>query len=82
MSSQECYRATLQGRSASGEPATLIVTRQGCGSGSRVWLTFDGAIATTLTMTDEQAARLTELLNEARGRVDERDDWSGHGAKG
>ena len=66
MSGPESYRATLQGRSASGEAATLIVTRRGRGSGARVWLTFDGAVATTLTMSNEQTARLVELLGEAR----------------
>jgi hypothetical protein len=31
---------------------TLIVTRQVVGDDGRIWLTFDGAIKTTVVMTD------------------------------
>ncbi|MGH8571504.1 MAG: hypothetical protein ACREX8_02865 [Gammaproteobacteria bacterium] len=44
---------------------TLIATRRGHGSSGRWWLTFDGVLAATLTMSDEPATRLVELLSEA-----------------
>ena len=61
----ETYRAALAGRTPEGDRSTLIVTRQGVGSEGRVWLTFHGAIKTTVEMTDREAARLRELLGEA-----------------
>lgn len=64
--SKETYRATLEGRSADGCPATVIVTRQGLGRAGRVWLTFLGALKTTMSLSDDQAARLAELLHAAR----------------
>lgn len=65
--SQETYRGTLEGRSADGCSATLIVTRQGLGRAGRVWLTFQGALRTTMSMTDDEAGRLADLLHAARG---------------
>ena len=64
--SKETYRATLGGRSADGCPATVIVTRQGLGRAGRVWLTFLGAIKTTMSLSDDQATQLAELLHAAR----------------
>lgn len=63
----ETYRGTLEGRTADGSRATIIVTRQGLGRAGRVWLTFLGAIKTTQVMTDEENDRLVELLQAARG---------------
>lgn len=62
----ELYRATLPTVTPDGEPATLIVTRQGRGSQGRVWVTFSGAWVTTAVMTDSEAERLEELVREAR----------------
>ncbi len=61
----ETYRAALSGRTPEGELSTVIVTRQGVGRDGRVWLTFSGAIKTTVEMTDPEAARLRELIGEA-----------------
>jgi hypothetical protein len=58
----------VQGRTPSGESATVIITRQGLGSDARVWLTFDGAIKTTTVLTDQKVAELRELLGKATVR--------------
>lgn len=65
---QETFRAALSGRTPDGEFSTLIVTRQGVGRDGRVWLTFHGAIKTTVEMTDPEAAQLRELIGEATDR--------------
>ena len=65
--SQETYRGTLEGRAVDGCPATVIVTRQGLGQAGRVWLTFLGALKTIMSMTDDEAGRLADLLHAARG---------------
>lgn len=65
--SEETYRGTLQGRSADGRPATVIVTRQGLGRAGRIWLTFLGALKTMMSMSNDEAGRLAELLHAARG---------------
>jgi hypothetical protein len=44
----ETFRGTMCGRTPDGQLATVIVTRQGLGRNGRVWLTFNGAIKTTL----------------------------------
>lgn len=61
----ETFRGTMQGRTPDGEFTTLIVTRQGLGSSGRVWLTFDGAIKTTVVMTNGETGQLGELLDKA-----------------
>jgi hypothetical protein len=61
----ETFRAALLGRTPEGEPSTVIVTRQGTGQSGRVWLTFNGAIKTTVVMTDGETAQLSELLDKA-----------------
>lgn len=65
--SEETYRATLQGRTTDGEPATIIVTRQGLGHAGRVWLTFQGALKATSVLTDQDALGLAGLLSDAAG---------------
>lgn len=65
-SDEETYRGTLQARNVDGEPHTAIVMRRGLGKNARVWLTLNGALKTTLLMTDPEAARLAELLTEAQ----------------
>ncbi len=59
------FRAALPGRTPQGEPSTVIVTRQGTGQFGRVWLTFNGAIKTTVVMTDPETVQLCELLTQA-----------------
>lgn len=61
----ETFRATLVGRTPQGEPSTLIVTRQGLGHAGRTWLTFDGAIKTTVVLTDQETGQLAGLLGDA-----------------
>lgn len=61
----ESFRATLRTRTAEGDFATVIVTRQGLGRAGRVWLTFDGAIKTTAVMTDPETEELVEMLGKA-----------------
>lgn len=64
----EVYRAVLPGRTPEGESSTVIVTRQGMGSAGRVWLTFNGAMRTTVAMTDGETGELIELLDKAMRR--------------
>ncbi len=71
---EETFRGTLQGRTPEGRQSTVIVTRQGLGSGGRVWLTFHGAIKATVAMTDRQTAELMELLDKATARKDRPED--------
>lgn len=61
----ETFRATMQGRTPEGEPTTLIVTRQDLDHPGRVWLTFHGAIKTTVMLTDQETGQLTGLLGDA-----------------
>lgn len=60
------FRASLSTSTPDGEQATVIVTRQGQDSNGRVWVTFSGAWVTTAVMTDEDAARLEQLVSDAR----------------
>ena len=62
---EETFRAALPGRTPEGEPSNVIVTRQGTGQSGRVWLTFNGAIKTTVVMTNPETVQLCELLNKA-----------------
>jgi hypothetical protein len=62
----EMFRGALPALTPDGEPATVIVTRQGHGSAGRVWVTFSGAWVTTAVMTDEQAERFEHLVGNAR----------------
>ncbi|MGH3700296.1 MAG: hypothetical protein ACRDQ9_00335 [Pseudonocardiaceae bacterium] len=43
----------------------MIVTRQGMGNAGRVWLTFNGAIRTTVVLTNQETITLCELLTNA-----------------
>lgn len=68
MSTQdETFRATLRARTPEGDATTLIVLRRGLGHAARVWLTFDGAIKTTVVMTDPETVHLVGLLGDAQG---------------
>lgn len=64
--SDETFRATMPASTPDGELATVIVTRQGFGSGGQVWVTFSGGWVTTAVMTDEDAERFVQLVNDAR----------------
>lgn len=63
-SEQESFRGTLVARTPAGERSTLIVLRRK----QRVWLTFDGAIKSTATMSDPETTQLVELLRAAQDR--------------
>jgi hypothetical protein len=65
-SEEEIYRATLSARTVDGQPHTLIVTRRASGSPARVWLTLNGALQTTVALTDAETAQLVELLTHAQ----------------
>ncbi len=56
----------MRGRTPDGHPSIVIATRQGLGNNGRVWLTFDGAIKTTVVMTDPETVELGKLLDKAR----------------
>jgi hypothetical protein len=62
----ETFRATIRGRTPEGEFSTVIVLRRGLGQAGRVWLTFNGAIKTTVVMTDLETEQLMELLGDAQ----------------
>lgn len=62
----ETFRATLPATTPDGERATVIITRQGLGSSGRVWVAFSGARVTTAVMTDDDAERFMQLVNDAR----------------
>lgn len=63
-SEQETFRGTMAARTPENERTTLIVLRRK----QSVWLTFDGAIRTTATMTGPETTRLVELLHAAQQR--------------
>lgn len=61
----ETFRGVLPLRTPDGELSTVIVTRQGLGRDGRVWLTFNGAIRTTVVLTDGETGQLVGLLDSA-----------------
>jgi len=65
-SEKESYRAVLALRTPEGETATVIVMRRGRGRDGRVWLTFNGALKTTVTMDDREAGQMTDAIGAAR----------------
>ncbi|MGH3973970.1 MAG: hypothetical protein ACRDS9_11715 [Pseudonocardiaceae bacterium] len=65
---EETFRGALAGRTPDGDRATVIVTRQGLGRDGRVWLTFNGAIKTTVELTDPEAVELNKLIGAATKR--------------
>ena len=68
----ETFRGTMKGRTPEGYNATVIVLRRGEGLNGRVWLTFNGAIKTTVVMTDPETEKLVELLGDAQKASSER----------
>lgn len=65
-SEREHYRAVIELRTPEGETATVIVTRRGSGHPGQVWLTFHGALKTTLAMNDQEAQKVTDAIETAR----------------
>jgi hypothetical protein len=61
----ETFRATWRGRPPESSPNTLIIMRQGLDRAGHAWLTFNGAIKTTVVLTDQEAGQLAGLLGEA-----------------
>jgi hypothetical protein len=62
----ESYRGTIQLRNPDGAHATLIVLRRGSGKNGRVWLTFDGAIRTTVTMDNRESEEVAGMIKAAQ----------------
>lgn len=62
---EETFRSTLRVRNPDGDPATLIVTRQGSGRTAKTWVTFDGGWISTAVLDRAEMAQLTTLLTEA-----------------
>lgn len=58
----EVFRAVFSGRTPDGDPNALIVTRQGQGRDGRVWLTFAGALRTTVALTRDRNLFRISLL--------------------
>ena len=65
-SEREHYRAVIELRTPEGETATVIVTRRECGHAGQVWLTFHGALKTTLAMNDQEAGQVIDAIDTAR----------------
>lgn len=59
----ESYRQVLTLRTPEGQAASVIVLRRR----SAVWLTFQGAMKTTVVLTNEESGRLIDAVTEARG---------------
>ncbi len=57
----ESYRSVLVFRTPEGQDATVIVMRRR----SAVWLTFNGALKTTVVMGDQDASQLIEAVSHA-----------------
>ena len=55
----ESYRRVLPFRTPEGATATVIVMRRR----NMVWLTFDGALKTTVVMGDQDAGQLIEAVS-------------------
>jgi hypothetical protein len=62
-SEQESYRCVLDFRTPDGEAASVIVMRRH----STVWLTFHGALRTTVVMDGPQAGNLIDAVSCASG---------------
>jgi hypothetical protein len=58
----ESYRATIGLRTPDGERATVIIMHRG----QNVWVTLNGAIRTTVVMSDPEAGHLVDVITTAR----------------
>jgi streptogramin lyase len=63
-SESESDRAVLAFRGPLGEAATVIVMRKN----GKVWMVFNGALKTTVAMSDAHAGQLTEAVTAASRR--------------
>ena len=61
-SERESYRQVIPLRTPEGHAASVIVLRRD----GRVWITFQGALTTTVAMSDPQAEHLTDAITAAR----------------
>ncbi|MCA1604605.1 MAG: hypothetical protein LC775_03800 [Acidobacteria bacterium] len=59
----ESYRQALKFHTPEGDVATVIVMRRR----NAVWLTFNGAMKTTVVMADQDAGQLIEAVSCASG---------------
>lgn len=60
-SESESDRTVLAFRGPEGEAATVIVMRRN----GQVWMVFNGALKTTVAMTDAHAGQLTQAVTAA-----------------
>ena len=60
-SESESDRTVLAFRGPDGEAATVIIMRRG----SKVWVVFNGAVKTTVALTDPQAEELIDAVRAA-----------------
>lgn len=60
-SESESDRTVLAFRSPEGEATTVIVLRKS----TKVWLVFNGALKTTVAMSDPEAAELVDAVRAA-----------------
>jgi hypothetical protein len=63
-SESQSDRAVLAFRGPEGEPATVIVMRRR----GQVWVVFNGAVKTTVAMTDPQADQFIAAVSAASRR--------------
>ncbi|MCA1673722.1 MAG: hypothetical protein LC799_16485 [Actinobacteria bacterium] len=61
-SERESYRKVIELRTPEGHVASLIIMRRT----ANVWVTFNGAITTTVTLSDPQAGQLIDAVTAAR----------------
>ncbi|MGH3908269.1 MAG: hypothetical protein ACRDTE_29415 [Pseudonocardiaceae bacterium] len=61
-SERESYRRVIELRTPEEQAASVIVMRRT----SSVWVTFDGAIKTTVIMNDPQAGQFIDAVAAAR----------------
>lgn len=60
-SENESDRAVLAFRGPEGEAATVIIMRRS----TRIWVVFNGAVKTTVALTDPQAGQMIEAIRAA-----------------
>lgn len=58
----ESYRKVIELRTPEGRVASVIILRRA----EDVWVTFDGALATTVVLSEPQAGQLIDAVSVAR----------------
>lgn len=61
-SEAESYRRVLALRTPEGHTASVIILRRR----SAIWLTFDGALKSTVVLTVQESGQLIDAVTEAR----------------